>query len=258
MPKVVLHFLRHSIKEKAPEKDDKDIKLSPEGRALAAEKFDDPMDMRYAHVVGSPRVRTHEIAVAAATGDSSLRPEDLGVGKVRVDETLDFKDEGGVYGEAFNKAYTDGRLLPFLLQESDVLARENGDTASSTYSRSAANIASIIHRNYEVASRGAAILEQSENPENTRNDFERVLATHGTIQECFLLKVVEKLKGVQERDILLSLIGDNGFDYVEGFDVTLSKDNGVETIRITYKKGDYTLDENVPIEIIEEIEGERQ
>lgn len=117
----------------------------------------------------------------------------------------------------------------------------------------AANIAEIIYRNFKAASRGASILEQSANPKNENNDFERILATHGAIQESFLLKVVEKVNGAAARDALLLLIGENGFDFTEGFDVTLSKENGRENIRITYKKGEYTFDEIVPISVIEEI-----
>lgn len=46
-PKLVLHFLRHSMKEKAPEKNDKDVLLTPEGRALVrgiARIISDPHD----------------------------------------------------------------------------------------------------------------------------------------------------------------------------------------------------------------------
>ena len=256
MAKVVLHCIRHSIKEKTPEKDDKDVQITPEGRALAAEKFENPLDMRYAHVVGSPRVRTHETAATAATQDAATSPEDLGVGKVRINEKLDFVINDTRYGNSFNEAYLAGKALSFLVHESDALARESGDTASSTYSRMAANVANIIHRNYDAASRGASVLEKSVNPDNEKHDFERILATHGTIQECFLLKVVEKLKGVAERDQLLKVAGNNGFGYVEGFDATFVKTNGEVVMRITYKKGDYTLDEIVPMAVIEEIQQE--
>ncbi len=252
-PKVVLHFLRHSKKEKAPEKSDTDIQLTKEGRDLAARKYENPVDMRFAHVVGSPRIRTHETAATAATQDSEINPRDLGVGKVRVNEALDFAIGEGEYGKRLNAAFEEGKGMSFVVNESDSFARDTGDTTSSTYSRMAANIAGIVQRNYEVATRGASILEQSGNPENQPNDFERILATHGAIQECFLLKVVEKVKGITERDALLAIIGENGFDFTEGFDVALSKENGQEQIRITYKKGEYTFDEIVPVGVIEEI-----
>lgn len=259
MPQVVLHFMRHSIKEKAPEKSDTDILLSPAGRELAAKKFENPTDMRFAHVVGSPRVRTHETGAVAATQNPETNPADLGIGKVRVDEALDFKvDERDEYGRRLYEAFAAGEYLSFLLNESDALAKEKGDTESSTYSRMAADVANIIYRNFKAASRGASILEQSEHPENEPNDFQRILATHGGIQESFLLKAVEKLKGVAERDKLFALIGGNAFDVTEGFDVTLTKEGGEEKIRITYTKGDYTFDEIVPVSVIEEIiaEGE--
>lgn len=255
LPKVVLHFLRHSIKEKAPKgTDDKDIRLSDEGRKLAAEKYENPMNMRFSHVEGSMRIRTHETAAIAATRDSQINPKDLGVGKIRTNEALDVDtDEEKEYGKRFFKEYGAGRLMTFLIHESDAFAKGISDTSSSTYSRMAANIAGIIYGNFKTASRGASILERSANSENESHDFERILATHATTQECFLLKVAEKVRGVTARDELLSVIGENGFDVTEGLDVTLLKEDGQEQIRITYKKGNYSFDEIVPASVIEEI-----
>lgn len=255
-PKVLLHFLRHSIKEKASEKSDTDTLISEEGRELAAKKFGDPVDMRFGHVVGSPRMRTQETAAVAATQNPEIYPEELGIGKVRINEALDFVVGDTLYGKRFAEAYKEGRLMSFVVRESDAVAKESGDMTSSTYSRMAANIAGIIYRNFEAASRGAAILEQSQNPKNELNDFERILSTHAGTQESFLLKLVGKIKGEEARDALLSLIGENGFEYVEGFDVTLSKENGKEKIRITYRKDGYIFDEIVPADIIKEIADE--
>jgi broad specificity phosphatase PhoE len=260
VPTVTLHFMRHSIKAGASaDMTDQQIPLTDQGRELAAKKLEAPLDMRFSHVAGSSRVRTHETAVIAATQNPAVTPNEFQVGKVRSLAELDFDtNEADVYGRRFADEYRKGRLLPFLIKESDALAKESGDTTSSTYSRMAANIAKLIERTYEAASRGASILEQSHNTDNEKNDFERVFVTHASIQESFLLKLVEKMKGESARDELLSKIGDNGFEYVEGFDTTLSKKNGEIQVRITYKKGDYSFDEVVPQSVLEEIikEGE--
>lgn len=264
-PKVVMHFMRHSIKENppvnedAPKKEDAQIILSEPGRVLAAEKFPEKTDLRVAHIEGSPRVRTHETGVIAATKDATMNPKDIGTGKLRINEALDFVIDGeGVYAERIAREYEKGTLLSFFVNESDSLAREIGDTKSSTYSKLAANIAGIVYKNFQAASRGVSVLEQSKSTENAQNDFERIFATHGIIQESFLLKVAEKVKGIAERDTLLSVIGENGFDYVEGFDAILSKENGEEQIRIVYKKGDYVFNEVVPETVIQEIISEGQ
>ncbi len=255
-PKLTLQFMRHSVKEKA-DKPDNDILLTPEGRQKAAETFDQPMDMRFGHTVGSPRVRTTETAVAAASQDPELTPENLGIGKTRIKEELNYAvDESNEYGRKFNEAYEAGKVISFLVQESDTLAREYKDAVSSTYSEMAGNIASIILKNYEVASRGSRILEQSENPENETNDFSRILATHATIQECFLIKLTEKLKGVDARDELMAVIGDKGFDYNEGFSTEVSVELGEVQVRIKYKKGDFVLNEIVSPEILKQISQE--
>jgi len=253
-PKVILHFMRHSIKEKAPEKNDTEIQLNEAGRKLASTKFDAPVDFRFAHTVGSPRVRTHETATIAATGDPEATPTDLGLGKMRVNPDLDFGlDVQNPYGKKFYDEFMAGKAMPFLVHESDALAKLEGDQVSSTYSRMAANIAKIVYKNYEVALRASSILDKSENPENEQNDFERVLATHGTIQESFLLKVIEKMKGESARDELLEIVGLNGFDFIEGFDVTLAPEGDAIQIRLTYKKDTYILDEIVPPEIVKQI-----
>ncbi len=258
MPEVVLHFMRHSTKEKAPEKEDKDVLLSAPGRELAAGKFEEPMDMRFAHTMGSPRVRTHETVAVAATKNPEANPEDLGIGKMRITEKLDFiLDEKSQYGAKFHEVFNAGTALPWLINESDQLAKETGDTYQSTYSRMAGNIAGLIYKTYLAASRGAKILEQSQNEGNETNNFERILGTHGTLPESFLLKLVDKMHGAEARDKLLKTIG-TGFGVTEGFDVKLSKKDGQEQIRITYKKGEYTFDEIVPATTLEEIikEGE--
>jgi hypothetical protein len=43
------------------------------------------------------------------------------------------------------------------------------------------------------------------------------LGSHGGVTESFLLKVIEKIKGVAERDRFVSIIG-NQFDFLEGFE----------------------------------------
>lgn len=255
--RVVLHFMRHSIKEKAPEKKDEEVRLTSEGCKLASEKFKEPLDMRFTHIAGSSRIRTHETAAAAATKNPDIALAELGTGKLRTKEALDFaiKETGG-FAELFNEAAKNGKLMSFLMKESDAKAKELGDTTSSTYSKMAANIASIILQNFKVASRGVSILEKSNNPQNTHNDFERVFATHQTIQESFLLKLIEKVGGTDAQDKFFAAVGENGFGFNEGFDVTFSKEDGKDKIRVTYKKGDYVFDEVVPVAIIEEIVSE--
>jgi hypothetical protein len=198
-------------------------------------------------------VRTIETAAVVATQNPDTNPDDLGVGKVRTTDDLDFVARETSYGKAFNQSYDDGRVMSFVVNESDKLAKETGDEESSTYSRMAARVAGIIYDNVETAIRGAEILAQSSNPKNAPNNFERILATHATVQESFLLKVVEKVQGYKERDALLALIGENGFDFVEGFDVLLSKEGDEEKIRITFKKGDYVFDELISKELLKEI-----
>ncbi|MEY2664611.1 MAG: hypothetical protein RIT04_419 [Candidatus Parcubacteria bacterium] len=271
--KIDLHFFRHDEKEGDPLKNDYDIELSPKGREGAKAQAQET-NLEQAMAFGSPRKRTQETAGfimagadAGITGNESLDElrakidGDIEYGsKIAVDPKLNFDMEGDTeYVKEAMTAYKAGTLIPFLIEKSDELALETGDTVSSTYSRMAASIAGIIKKYIGVAPRWNDLVKDEQ--KGYEPILERFLGTHQSMQESFLAKLLEVTKGTEERDRFAQVIGGKGFGYSEGFEVEIVTKEGDPTpsVRITYKKEGKTpetsfdFDETVSLETIEEI-----
>jgi broad specificity phosphatase PhoE len=268
--KIVLHFLRHGQKGKGP--DDYKVRLTPEGRAQAVESAE-KVNLKQVMAFGSGRERAQETATLVMAGaEDEITGEETfeelkekvnkGIGygsKVLGDKRLDFTvDDKTPLGAEEMKAYFAGQYLEFVVQNSDKRAEELGDQTNSTYGRMAGGIAEIVEKYIKVADRWHELVNDEK--KQYEEMMERFLGSHGGVTESFLLKVVEKTKGVAERDKLLTVIG-NQFDFLEGFDVEVVKGAKDEkpSVRVKYEKKDtkggepYKFDEVVPIEVIEEI-----
>jgi len=63
------------------------------------------------------------------------------------------------------------------------------------------------------------------------------LGSHLSVTESFLAKIIENTKGVAERDSFVAALGNQGFGFVEGYDVKIEKDeSGVERFALLTKK----------------------
>lgn len=282
--RIVLRIFRHANKEKAltPEDQerfnelvaedpnlDKDywIRLNNEGREQANASSDPSGDIEQSIAFGSPRKRAQEVSLHVMAGQAGVTPdmnfetakemvdEDLGMGsKVGSEKRLDFAAQGKT-GDAFNQAYMDGRTMEWLVKESDSSAIENKDKITSTYSRMASNVASLVSKYYRTADRWQELVLDSE--KKYEKDLKRFLGTHQTVTESFLAKVIEKTKGEDARDKFVEILG-GGFGFVEGISVEIKSMGDKKVLSIEYKKDlpngeKYEFNESVPIEIIEEI-----
>ncbi|MDP3964067.1 MAG: hypothetical protein Q8Q20_00185 [bacterium] len=245
--KVVLHFFRHDRKENSrPEQDDKDVELTIEGRSNALQMgklFPSKIETSWA--AGSERIRSAHTALnrmAAQTGlltprmsyeqASRIVNEELKVGKkVTMLPELGFSYEEKFY-ETVSERIRQGHFLEFVANESDALALKQQDTTSSTYSRAAANFASLIAREMRAANAWQRVVrEHPEKYADQENTMERYLGSHQVILENMYMKVVEKTHG---REKLLQFIENmrdeegkaNGFDFHEGYTFTIT--NGTE------------------------------
>ena len=279
-PRVVLHLFRHGQAERDPNKSNQAFELSDAGRQQALGKsklISDNYNLDQSVAFGSPRIRAQQTAgfamagetVDAITGDESLDElkqkidEGIKVGsKIGVDPRLDFYlDKNTPFGrEAYEAVFITQDYMRFLVNRSDKLAIETGDQKASTYSRQASDVAKIVNKYIQVGERWNQLVESGayEDPK-----LERFLGSHGGVVESFLLKVVERVKGVLERDKLLMLMP-HQFDYTEGIDVTLVGHGPEQTIHIVFRKIDpqnpdrnFEFNEDVPREIIEEIMANR-
>jgi broad specificity phosphatase PhoE len=245
--KIILHFMRHG--EKGKGEDDYDVRLTSKGRMDAKEKAGE-INLDQAVAFGSPRKRAQESAALVMaggsdeiTGEETLEElrEKLDAGrdfgtKVTSDKRLDFTiDDKTPLGAKAMEAYMAKKYMPFVVNDSDRLAEELGDKDISTYSRMAGAIAEIVKKYIGVGDRWYELVNDEQ--KHYEETMERFLGSHGGVTESFLLKVIEKIKGVAERDRFVSIIG-NQFDFLEGFDVEVVKRTKDEdpVVRIKYTK----------------------
>ncbi|MCA9351845.1 hypothetical protein KC866_00430 [Patescibacteria group bacterium] len=281
--RILLKLFRHSIKgEKQP--DDRDVILSQEGRELAASKYIDLENPTLAKIIGTDRIRTIETAGLIKDGDLDKTVEEtlsetgiLGAPMAEVDrlDRLNFTvDAESATGKAGYEAYGKGEWLKWVVNESDQNVLENGDMDKNVpYSKQAANIASIIKDYFEQASdRWHKIYEAEQDGDNQRKfpkgygqTLERLMGSHQGVTESFLAKVIEKTKGIEERDKFVEALNNNGFSETEGYDIEIVNDGEDKTINVNYTKFDdqgykiFEFNESVPQEVLDEIlkEGER-
>ena len=268
--KVIMEFMRHEEKAKAPDelaaqryKNDQDVpnrgvaddysELTPKGRekALARGK-EEPGHPEVGIAFGSPRVRSAQTALyrMEASKNDQLTPEmtyaeakELVDGKlhegskyknrskVRRLEELDFNAVKGEFNDAFLDAFKAGKTLDFLLKESDNKVKELKDKESLSYSRIAANIASLIGREMSVGNAFNRVVKKDEDKYSEYgNQLERYFGNHQSVSECFYMKVLEKIHGrekvVEFLQALREKNGDTkGFDFQEGFKVEITNNS---------------------------------
>lgn len=286
--RLELNIFRHGDKEKDPSKTDQEIELTTRGGELVARQAT-LTNITRAVAYGSPRIRTRQTAalkmagaLEGVTGHEGARGiidkvnallhegarEETRVGsKVSTDRRLDFTFEPGApYGDAAYKAFGEGRLMKFFVEESDKLAREAGDIDSTTYSRAAGGIAELVRKNVAIAREWDKLVkgERAGAQEYDADTLERFAGTHQSVGESFLIKVVEKMRGEGERDKLVAALGNQGFDPTEGFKIEiLNVGEGEPKVFLDYKKekksaegvGEtlFQFSEEVPREVLEEI-----
>ncbi|MEK7586299.1 MAG: hypothetical protein AAB453_00295 [Patescibacteria group bacterium] len=271
--KIELKFFRHDEKGKAGEGEtDNEVLLTPAGRQHAKSQAE-LYDISQAVAFGSPRLRAQETAgftmagnLENVTGEETLEElkekidKGLGYGtKLATDKRLDFNSNFATpYGQKALGAFKSGRYLKFLVEESDRVAEETNDEESSTYNRQAGAIASILKKYLSISPRFDKLVKDE--AKDYEKEMYRFFGTHQGVAESFLIKVVEKMKGVGERNKLVSLLN-QGFDYFEGFTVEVLTNNeqAEPVIKINYsKKGaksedDFIFNEIIPKEIVDEI-----
>lgn len=269
--KIELYFFRHAEAEDNYSKGDAPRSLTEKGRSDAKSKAR-PENIKQSVAFGSPRVRTQETAalfMAGAqdeiTGRESLEElkgkinKEQRIGsRVAVDKNLDFVlDITEPYSQKILQAIKEGELLRFLIDESDVVAKQFG-VKSGTFSQLSASVAKIIAKYIGIAPRWDNIIH--EHQRDYSPELKRFLGTHQGVQESFLAKIIELMDGKEARDRFVRLLDNQGFDYNEGFDCEIIVDEGGKLlVRIKFNKMDkeenklFVFDKPIPIELIENI-----
>ena len=277
--KVILHFMRHQEKDKSlPGQSNRNIQLTKRGRQSAINKsLDSKTEPEVSWAAGSDRVRSGHTALlqmasekAGFTADMSYNEakaeieKEMSYGeKVITLPELDFMWEGTEgFKKAGYQAYKEGRVLDFLVKESDELVKELKDMESVSYSRQAAGYASLIAREMRVGNNFNRIASKKPDKyENFNNTIERYFGTHQAVSECFYMKVLEKtqcdeavykfIESLKEKN------GDgNGFGFQEGYDITIVNSSEGQKIILDgiYGFNDIELTSELLINIIKDVE----
>ncbi len=275
--RVILHFMRHQEKDKAlPGQSDKDIQLTKAGKQAAINKsLKLKSKPEVAWAAGSDRVRSGHTALLQMAGEKAGLTADMSYDeakaqiekemsygeKVVILPELNFMWEGNEkFKHAAHQAFSEGRALEFILNESDNLVRGLRDDESSSYSRQAAGYVSLIAREMRMANNFNRIV--SKKPDDYSkfgNTLERFFGTHQTVSECFYMKVLEKIKGIKAVKEFIEKLkqakGDgNGFGYGEGFDIIIINSSEGQKIVLEGEYGfeDMELSPKILADIIED------
>lgn len=282
---IVLHLFRHGPKGKGEEKE----RLSPEGRTLMhdlgkARGSASDTSLSYGSHIGDQgherALLSAELEMAGALGIEGVdgtesMPElkkkirkwdEAQIGGTRgkgkrhaIDPRLGFSLGTGETGKKGYKAFTEGTYMDWALNESDQGAIEHRDNEVTTYTRASGQIAEFVER-YVTASKRWD--ELANDPEKDYGKvLERFIGSHAGSVDLFLVRLVEKTRGAEERDKLIAALKGGNFEPGEGFDILIDTPSGEEEprIRIRYEKNDkdgtvqYSFDEIVPNSALREL-----
>jgi broad specificity phosphatase PhoE len=272
--KIELHFFRHGEKESDKTKSDQEVRLTEDGRKYAASLSDTDTNLAQSVAFGSSRKRTQETAglVMSGANDEITGTETLeelkaklnaGLGygsKITSDKDLDFYlPESGQYYDDFVQAFKEGRILKWLVEESDAKMEEYSvEEGNSSYKNQARQIARIVEKYLKVLPRWKELV--NDETKGYEPALERFLGTHQSVSESFLAKVIELTHGVEERDRFVQSLGNAGFDYAEGYEIDIEEsDSGEPTLRIRFKKESedpektFNFDQTLSADILKQI-----
>jgi len=280
--RVLLHITRHGEKEKRPDRTNLEQELTDNGKKQALEKGKSEYPASDASLaMGSNIIRSQQAGgfeMAGATGRDDITGEET---LDELKEKLNFIDSKKLvygtrlgedkrlgfafYNEEFesqcNDAYNNNYGLKWMVEESDEIAKKLEDDKSTSYLRAAGNLAQIIDKYTKIAKNFDKLIEDKNNEKKFGKQLERFLGSHAGALDLFLCRVVEKIKGQEERDKLVKALGNQGVDFAEGFEVEIDNIEGKNEsrVRLIYKKDDkegnllFEFNEEIPFKIIEDI-----
>jgi broad specificity phosphatase PhoE len=276
--RVLLHMFRHEEKLNDPGIEGEQQLLTDKGRQRSLAHGKNYPSNPTAIAIGSDIPRAQETAgfelagaqeIKDVTGHESLEQLRAKLDKERVlgtvigvDPRLNFRYNTPKYREAGKTAFDNKRVLDFMVNESDALAEKLGDKDSTTYDRAASRISELLEKYVHVSKNYDTLIKDHAKAETYGKVLERYLGSHLGAVDLFLTKVVEKVKGVAERNKLMQALKGHGFDYREGFDVQIDILPGQDEpqIRIIYEKKDpegkevlFSFNEVVPKEILRQM-----
>jgi hypothetical protein len=281
--RILIHFMRHGetrkirkggVHPETRERRDVNRQLTARGRKQSVEKAPDgSIELSVAY--GSPRKRSRQTAAFAMAGqldeiqgDESLEElrekidrhwgGEFG-SKIATDVRLNYReaDQNDPFDVASETAYEKGYLIDFIVHDSERLAHELHSKNPQVYSSIARNEAEIVEKYLRIAPRWDELVNDPKR--NYGDTMKRYQGSHQGYVEPLLLKVIEAVKGVEERDRLIQVLNRAGFNLTEGFDVEIRNvAEGPPEIRVKYKKEKdgktvFEFDEKISPELLAQI-----
>ncbi|MFA5051979.1 MAG: hypothetical protein WC544_02860 [Patescibacteria group bacterium] len=275
--RVLLHFFRHEEKGKDPDKTNEEQLLTERGKLRALAKGKSGRAALTSVAFGSDLPRAQETAgfvLAGAngapdvTGTESLdelrakldKEREMGT-VIGSDPRLGFTYNDPKYREIADGAYDESHGLEYMARESDALAEELHDKKSTTYSRAAGNVASVLEKYMRVGRNYDKLIQDPSKKDEYGSVLERFLGSHMGVVDLFLTKLVDKVKGTAEQDKLIAALNKQGFSYQEGFDVVIDTIPGQDEplVRLKYEKKDdegkelFSFNEVIPKDILRQL-----
>lgn len=232
--------------------------LTREGKADAIAKgTEDKANLYVTFAAGSDRERAKQTALYRMMGDRvvsadmSFEEAEKEVekatkvkGKITTFPELGYSWEGSdEFKRRVKEGYKKGDILRFFLEESDNLVKETKDSETDSYSRVAADIASLIAREMKVGNNFNKIAKNEPEKYGEKgklgNQLKRYLGTHSVIGECFYMKVLEKISGM---DKAREFMKKGFFDFQEGFKVTIVNNNKGQRVMLEGVRGNEDIE----------------
>lgn len=270
LAKVVLHIIRHGEKDgpnDVTQAEDQSMRLTQKGRVQAHERG---LSLGTIGGVasGSPRERTGETALhvshannPSVTGEENLEELIEKTGhrpwiNAKLDMPFD-KDHPDFLD--INDHYKRGRILRRYTEMDDEVSKNQGDRSQSIYGIQVYNISSLVNRFINIADK---LGQRNQRAEELGEEFELVreqnMGTHGSVMESFLVEVVRRTLGEEEKERLLDAIP-NGVAVSEGVTINIEslRDGSlVVDFDFSVERGDrkYAYHHTVSPELIEQIQ----
>lgn len=268
--RVVLEFFRHGKKESDPEKANKDLQLTLEGRQQGRQKGESIKPQPEVSIAGgSPRARTRDTALRVMLSESDditdemtmdeieqKISEELGgnLRKVIEVEGLDYEGKNSPLPDEGREWSSEGKYMKWVLERSDDISAELGDDGGYTAGGNSEAIAKIIQKYLKVGDTFSRIVEKDKSKyEEFANQLERYFGTHQAVQESFLAKYLELAQGDEARQRFVELIGDSGFDELDGMRIEITNKNGEQSAHLSAEVKGEKIEFDIDPDILEQI-----
>lgn len=253
--RIVLHFFRHGDKTKEVDGDksnvvqvltetgaqqgvDKGVELGPAKPTAMAKGGDVKRSRQMAGYALAGAEGRDDITGAETIEELEAKlNEGRKVGtRMAEDPRLSFHYESDELWEACDEAYDRGEGLKWFVEESDEFAAEHCNDRETSYSRMASNIAQVLQDYNKIAVNYDRLVSNEEKMKQYGDTLQRFMGSHAGSIDFFLAKLVEVMRGSEERDRFVRALDNQMFDVAEGFDIEIEMIDGQPQMRISYER----------------------